>query len=109
PSPRPRSRRLSRALRFPVAKWPLTFLLNLINAALHVEICFRHVVVFAFENFLKPTHGLRNRHILAFMTGKNFRDMEWLTKEALNLTRPVNCELVFRRQIIIVHTTDDVL
>ena len=46
---------------------PLTFLLDLINAALHVEICFRHVVVFAFENFLKPAHGLRNWHILAFV------------------------------------------
>src|SRR5207247_11419669 len=95
PSRRPRNMRLFPALQFQVAASPLTFLLDLINAALHVEICFRHFVVFAVENLLKAAHCLCNRHILAFVTGKNFCDVERLAEKPLDFTRTVNSKLVF--------------
>ena len=65
--------------------------------------------MFAFENFLETTHGLRNRNVLAFRTGKDFRDVERLAEKTLNLARAINRQLVLRTQFIHAENGDDVL
>ena len=60
---------------------------DFVDAALHVEVTFGDIVVFAFENFLESAHGFRNRNLLAFATGEDLRDSERLAQETLDLAR----------------------
>src|SRR5438132_788111 len=72
-----------------MARFYLTFL-NLIDSAFHVEICFRHFVVLAVEDFLKAAHRLRDRNVLTFVASENFCDGKWLAEKPLNLPRTIN-------------------
>src|SRR5689334_13149822 len=75
-------------------------LFDFLDAALHIEISFRHIVVFAFENFLEPAHGIGNGHLLAFATGEHLRDRKGLAEEALNFARTKDHELIIGRKFI---------
>ena len=52
--------------------------------------------MFAVENFFEAAHRLRNRDVLAFAAGENFRHVEGLTEETLNLARTIHSEFIFR-------------
>jgi hypothetical protein len=50
------------------------FFLDHVDSALHVEVRFRHVVMFALEDFFKSANRFRNGDVLAFRAGKHFGD-----------------------------------
>ena len=50
--------------------------------------------MFAFNNFFEAFDGIRDLHILSFATGELFRNKERLRKEALDLSRSSNGELI---------------
>src|SRR5882724_5896687 len=69
--------------------WTLDFssrFLNFLDPALHVKVLFGNIVVLAFENLFKATHGIRHRHLFAFASGEHLRDGKRLTEETLNLS-----------------------
>src|SRR5208282_460001 len=78
---------------------PLLFF-NFFDAALHVKVLFRHVVVFAVQDFLESAHGLGHRHLPSGTAGEHFRHRERLAEKALDFARAINGELVVGRQFI---------
>ena len=58
---------------------------DFVNPALHVEVAFRHGVVFAVENLLEAAHRFGHRDLLSLVTAKHRRHGEGLAQEALNL------------------------
>src|SRR4030095_3093086 len=87
----------------------LSTLSDFVNAALHVEIAFRYVVVFTFQDFLETANSLSHRHLLALAAGKHLRHAERLTQKALNLARPEHGHLVLGRKLIHAQNRNDVL
>src|SRR5947209_20320729 len=51
---------------------------NILDAACHVEVGFRDMIVLAIKNLLEATDGVLQRHISAFASGKCLRYYEWL-------------------------------
>ena len=45
--------------------------LDFVDPALHVEVAFRHVVVFAVEDLLEAAHGFGHRDLLALAAGEH--------------------------------------
>ena len=82
---------------------------TLLDAALHVEVAFRHVVVLAVENFLEAAHGVGDRDLPAFASGEHLRRAERLAEEALDRARAIDRLLVFGRQFVHAENRDDVL
>src|SRR5204863_3487599 len=58
---------------------------DFLDAALHVEVVFRHLVMFAVEDRLESAHGVRDRDLPALPTREDLGRAEGLTEEALNL------------------------
>jgi len=54
-----------------------------VDVALHVEVRFRNIIMFAIENFFEAFHRLLNRDVLAFGAGENFRDVKRLAQKSL--------------------------
>ena len=77
--------------------------------ALHVEVAFGHVVVFAFQDLLEAANGIGHRNLLALAAGEHLRHAERLAQEALNLARTEHRHLVLRRKLIHAENRDDIL
>src|SRR5262245_40123754 len=73
---------------------------DLLDAALHVEVPFGHLVVLAVEDFLEALDGIGHRHLTALAAREDLRRAERLAEETLNPSRPVDGQLVFRRQFV---------
>src|SRR5438045_6739037 len=78
---------------------PSTFF-DLVDAALHVKVGFRHVVVFAVEDFLETADRVGHRNLFAGTAGEHFRHAEGLAEETLNLARPEDGEFVLGRAFV---------
>src|SRR5690242_1605079 len=63
----------------------------------------------AIKDLLEAAHGLLDRDILPGRAGEDFRHMERLRKETLDLPSPENSELVLGRKLIHSENGDDVL
>jgi hypothetical protein len=72
----------------------MVLFLDHIDAALHIEVPLGNFVVLAIENFFEAADGLRNRDVLAGCSGEDFRHVKWLAKEALDLARAKDSQLV---------------
>src|SRR4029453_17050827 len=83
--------------------------LDHVDAALHVEVPLWNFIVLAIENFFEAADGLSNRDVLAGSSSEDFRHMKWLAKEALNLARAKDSQLVVGRQLVHSQDGDDVL
>ena len=70
--------------------------MDFLDAAFHVEIAFRNIVVFAFQNLFEAPHRISHRHLLAISAGEHRRHREWLAQEALDFSRAEHSELVIR-------------
>src|SRR5581483_1322510 len=70
---------------------------NFVDAALHVEVVLRHIVIFAGEDFLEAAHRLGHGNLLAFAPGEHLRHRKRLAEEALNFAGAEHRQLVFRR------------
>src|SRR6516162_6415567 len=86
----------------------LTFF-DRIDVALHVEVLFGYIVVFALENFSEAAHGLSNGYVLSLVAGKDLSDVKWLAEKTLNLACAIYGELILRAQFIHSKNGDDVL
>src|SRR5204863_4401478 len=82
---------------------------NHIYSALHVEVLFGNFIMFAVEDFLKPTDGFGDRDVFPFGPGKHFGDVERLAEETLNLACAHNGEFVLWTQFVHAQNRDDVL
>src|SRR4029077_13134310 len=87
----------------------LSFRKGLINRAHHVEGLFRNVVIFAFDDFLEATHGVRNLDVFAFKAGELRGHEHGLRKEFFDFARASNRALVFVRKLLDAENGDDVL
>src|SRR5262245_23694648 len=73
---------------------------DLFDPALHVEVSFGHLVVFALEDFLEAADGVGDCDLPSFASGEDLRGTERLAEKALDLPRPEHRELVVRRQLV---------
>src|SRR4026209_1952427 len=70
------------------------------DAALHVEVAFRHGVVLAVEDLLEAAHRIGHLHLFALAPREDLRHAKGLAQESLNSSRPVDRCLVFRRELV---------
>src|SRR3954447_14746146 len=82
---------------------------DFLDAALHVEVPLKHVVVLAVEDLLEATDRVGDRHLAPLAPGEHLRRAERLAEEALDLARPEHGELVVGRQLVHPEDRDDVL
>src|SRR3954469_6449207 len=75
-------------------------LADVLDAALHVEVVFRHVVVLAIEDFLEAADRRGGRPLPALAAGEPLRRAERLAEEALDLARAEDRLLVLGRQFV---------
>src|SRR5215471_3622375 len=73
---------------------------DLLDRALHIEITFRHVIVFAVQNFLESTNCVGNRYLFAFTTSEDLRHTKRLTEKTLNFARSKYRHLILRREFV---------
>src|SRR4030095_5618518 len=69
---------------------------DFLNPALHVEVAFRHGVVFAVENLLEAAHRFGHRDLFSLVAAKHGRHREGLAQETLNLAGAQHRNLVIR-------------
>src|SRR5438046_413199 len=69
-------------------------LFNHIDVALHIKVLFRHVIMFAIENFFEPADRVRDRDVLSFRAGEDFGYVKRLTQGTLDLARAIHGTLV---------------
>src|SRR5262249_23732628 len=82
---------------------------DLFDAALHVEVPFRHLVVLAVENLLETADRVGDRDLAPLAAGEDLRRAERLAEEALDLARAQHRQLVVGRQLVHAEDRDDVL
>src|ERR1700722_16319898 len=110
--PIPNTYRYARGLRPPRYTRPLLDLLSLfegfVDRADHVERLLRQMITLTFHDHLEAADGFLQRHVLARRAREDFRDVERLRQETLDLTSARNGELVFRREFIHAQNRDNV-
>src|SRR4030095_6586660 len=82
---------------------------DLLDAALHVKVVFRDIVVLAVEDLLERAHRVPDRHLPSFASREHLRRAERLAEETLNLARTEDGLFVFWRQLVHPEDRDDVL
>jgi hypothetical protein len=80
--------------------WSAPYAADLVDAALHVEVRLTDIVVLAVEDLLEAADRLRDGNVLARRAGEDFRNVERLREEALDLASAEHGELVFRRKLV---------
>src|SRR5262245_17321313 len=88
---------------------PSSTLSDFLNRPLHVEVAFRHIVVFTFQDLLEATNRVAHRNLLTLAAGEYLGDAERLAEEALSLARTQDRHLVLRGQLIHAQNRDDIL
>src|SRR5215831_740208 len=70
---------------------------HFLDAALHVEVPFRHVVVLALEDLLEAAHRVLDLDLPSLAPGEDRGGAEGLAQEALDLARARHRQLVVGR------------
>ena len=65
--------------------------------------------MFAIEDLFEAANRVGHRNLFSFTSGEDLGHAERLTEKTLNLARPQNRQLVFRREFIHSQNRDDVL
>src|SRR5689334_18768691 len=64
---------------------PLLALSDLLDRTFHIEVAFCHVIMFAFQDFLKTTNRFLHGNLFTLSSGEDLRHAEGLAQKALNL------------------------
>src|SRR5215472_173921 len=85
------------------------FFQGFVDRSDHVKGLLRHVVVFAFHDFLEAADRIFNLYVLAFKTRELRRNEHGLRQESFDLTRAGYGALVFIGKLFNAQNRDDVL
>src|SRR5688572_17411643 len=78
----------------------LRLLDRFLDRADHVERLLGQVVVLTVHDRLEAADRVLERHVLSRTAGEDFRDVEGLRKETLDLARPGHRQLVLGRELV---------
>src|SRR5579883_3472216 len=84
-------------------------LIDLIDAAGHVEERLRHLIELAIKNLAEAANRLFQRHVLAFASGERLGHREGLREETLNLAGARHRQLVLVREFVDAQDGNDIL